>query len=221
MDLEKFEKMAKIVNEDIEKFVGSSLMYYLSEMAEVKDLMAAASKILPEHREFFETIYTKVGYMSRSDCISAMRHLFRILEIEKQSENSIKDLKIFQSAEEKLRESSLSFQKEDFPSCVHNLNTALELVLKDKIGIPATITGINTSNIIDLLTKHKVQPYLYLEEARKHVLVIDNKIKHQGYCPTKVDCINGIKAIEEVVAKLRNMEMKLTEDVRNKIYEGL
>jgi hypothetical protein len=106
-------------------------------------------------------------------------------------------------------------------STFHNLNTALELVLKDKLGIPATITGINTSNIMDVLTKYKVEPYLYLEEVRKHVLVIDNKIKHQGYCPSKIDCINGIKAMEELIAKLRNTDIELTEEIKNKIYEGL
>ena len=130
-------------------------------------------------------------------------------------------MKIFESAEEKIKQASLSFRNNEYTSTFHNLNTALELVLKDKIGIPTTITKINTSRIIDILFKHKVKPYLYLVEARKHVLLIDNKIKDQGYSPSKIDSINGIKAMEELISKLRGKEIKLTEEIRNKIYQGL
>jgi hypothetical protein len=62
---------------------------------------------------------------------------------------------------------------------------------------------------------------LYLDEVRKRVIDIDNKVKHQGYCPSKIESINGIKAMEELIAKLRNMDMKLTDEIKNKIYEGL
>jgi hypothetical protein len=95
------------------------------------------------------------------------------------------------------------------------------LVLKDKLGIPMTITKINTSNIIDILIKHKIEPYLYLAETRKHILLIDNKIKHQGFSPSKADCINAIKAMEELIFRLKNKEIELNEDIKSKIYEGL
>jgi len=84
-----------------------------------------------------------------------------------------------------------------------------------KVGIPTTITKINTPKIIDVLVKHKVEPYLYLAEAKKRIVMIDNKIKHQGYLPSKIDCIHGIKAMEEVISKFR------TKEIKNKIYEGL
>jgi len=113
------------------------------------------------------------------------------------------------------------FGKEDYSSVVHNLNTVLELVLKDKVGIPTTITKINTSTIIDILVKEKVEPHLYLVEAKKHVLRIDNKIKHQSYSPSKIDCINAIKVMEELISRLRGKELKLSEETRNKIYQAL
>jgi len=43
----------------------------------------------------------------------------------------------------------------------------------------------------------------------------------QGYKPSKIDCINGIKAVEELSSEFRTEEIKLTEEIRNKIYEGL
>lgn len=225
MDLEKLEQLARIVFENLGKYSNYDRVAGYDDLeAEVKNLMSVAIQTLPEHKELFTVAYCKIDEtygLKIDDARSVVSHLLEIILIEKIAEARIKQFRVFESAEEKLKQGSLSFQKEDYPSCIHSLNTALELVLKDKLGIPATITGINTSNIMDVLTKHKVEPYLYLEEARKHVLLIDNKIKHQGYSPSKVDCINGIKAMEEVIAKLRNVDMKLSEEVRNKIYEGL
>gem|GEM_PF-2037057 len=140
---------------------------------------------------------------------------------EKESKLLIKEMKIFDSADEKMKQAKICFQNEDYPSVLHSLNTSLELVLKGKLGIPATITNINTSNIIDILAKYKIEPYLYLIEARKYVLTIDNKIKHTGYSPSKIDCINSMKAMEELIGKLRNINLELSEEIRNKIFEGL
>jgi HEPN domain-containing protein len=183
--------------------------------------MAIALESLPEHRELFQAAYKKASGLDALEVNSIIGHLLEILEMEKISQVKIGETKIFESAEEKLKQAGISFRKEDYTSAIHNLNTALELILKDKVGIPSTITGINTSNVIDLLTKYKVKPHLYLEEARKHVLLIDNKIKHNAYSPSKPDCINGIKAMEELIAKLRNTDLELTEEIKNKIYEGL
>jgi HEPN domain-containing protein len=221
MDLEKLEKLARLVLKDLSKEYSYMFQNDPHLASEFSNLMAVASQTFPEHQTLFLSAFKNTNRFNSNDAISLIHHLLDILEIEKAGKKDIEQIRIFEGAGEKLKQASLSFKKEDYPSTMNNLNTALELVLKDKLGIPATITGINTSNIIDILTKHKVDPYLYLEEARKHVLVIDNKIKHQGYCPTKIDCINGIKAMEELIAKLRNVDMKLNEEVRNKIYEGL
>lgn len=225
MDLEKLEKMAKLVLQKLSSQDSTGAVYYYDELrAEFRNLMKVASMVLPEHTELFSDAYVgSQHYMGINigETCGIINHLLQIIEIEKTSEKKVKELKIFEGAEEKLKQAGLSFRKDDYPSTFHNLNIALELILKDKIGIPTTITKIDTSNIIDVLVKYKVEPFLYLTEARKHVLVIDNKIKHQGYSPSKVDCINGIKAMEELISKLRNKEIELTEDIKNKIYEGL
>jgi hypothetical protein len=181
--------------------------------------MVISSNTLPEYETLFTSAIRIIGNID--DANSVIRHLLDILEIEKESKVLIKEMKIFDSADEKMKQAGLCFQSEDYPSVFHNLNTTLELVLKDKLNIPTTITNINTSNIVDVLVKYKVEPYLYLTEAKKHVLTIDNKIKHQGYSPSKIDAINGIKAMEDLISKLRNKELVLTDEVRNKICEGL
>ena len=220
MDIEKLEKMARLVLEDLKRYSGS-LSYFPEARAEIKNLMIIASKILTDHQAFFEGVCGQIKSYGTSEARHAVYHLLAILDIEKTSEAKVKEMKIFESADEKLKQSSLSFRKDDYTSAFHNLNTALELVLKDKLGIPMTITKINTSRIIDILVKYKIEPHLYLAESKKRVVTIDNKVKHQGYSPSKIDCINGIKAMEELISRLRNTEIRLAEEVRNKIYEGL
>jgi len=222
MDIKKLEKMIEIVGVNLSKCNASAPLYYYDERkAEVANLMSIATKALPEHETFFSSIKLQIIGIKIHEVFEAIDHIKAILRIEKESEKKIKEMKIFEGANEKLKKANLSFRKGDYVSTFHNLNSTLELVLKDKLGIPTTITKVNTSNIIDILVKHKVEPYLYLIEARKHILFIDNKIKHQGYSPSKIDCINGIKAMEELISKLRGKEIKLTEEIRKKIYQGL
>lgn len=230
MDLEKLEKMVRLVLNDLSVFSSDyKLVHEETRTAKVKNVINLSHKSLPEHEDFLVAIYRQID-MDRNRSYpsftiqkakSALNHILRIIEIEKAGETKIKEMKIFESANEKMKQANFSFRKEDYTSVFHNLNTALELVLKDKLGIPVTITKINTSKIIDVLVKHKVEPHLYLAEAKKHVLIVDNKIKHQGYSPSKIDCINGIKTMEELISKLRGKEIKLTEEIRNKIYQGL
>lgn len=95
------------------------------------------------------------------------------------------------------------------------------MVLKEKLRIPLTITNVNTAKIVDILVKHKIEPYLYLSEAKRRITDITNKIKHSGYIPSKSDCIFAIKAMEELLAQLKATTMELSEEVKDKIHEGL
>lgn len=130
-------------------------------------------------------------------------------------------MKIFESGEEKLKQAGLTFKSEDYVSTFNNLNSAFELIIKDKIGIPTTIPNVNTANIIEVLVKHEIETYLYLNEDRKRVIDIDNKVKHQGYSPSKIEAINGITAMENLVSHLRKLDLNIPDDARSKICEGL
>jgi len=67
----------------------------------------------------------------------------------------------------------------------------------------------------------KIGPYLHLAETKKHLCQIDNKIKHQGYSPNKVDCINALKALEDLENMLKKEELKLDDRIKQKIYSGI
>jgi HEPN domain-containing protein len=223
MDLETLEKLARSLQEKLSGFRERSVdvRIYRATQAKLRNLLVISSKAFSEYDAFFKSVASDLETLDTHDSLETVEHILEILEIEKSSEAKIKGMKIFEGAEDKMKQAGLSFRKDDYPPTFHNLNTALELVLKDRLGIPTTITKINTSKIIDILVKHKVEPYLYLKEVKKRVLVIDNKIKHQGYSPSKIDCINGIKVMEELISRLRDKKIKLTEEIRNEIYRGL
>lgn len=224
MDLEKLEKMAKLVLKDLSSEEFGEVSDYDDLTVKLKNLMALGIKTLPEHQELFVGTHASIKGdrgISIGEACSVIRHLLDIIEIEKMGKRKIEGMKVFESAEEKMKQAGLSFRNEDCSSAFNNLNTALELVLKDKCGIPTTITGINTSNVIDLLVKEKTEPYAHFREARKRVTEIANRVKHQGYVPSKSETILGMKAMEELISKLRDKEIKLTEEVRKKIYDGL
>lgn len=222
MDLNKLEKVAKLTLSElpiVDSYQSDGFYRFPEQAARFRNLMMMAQKTLPDYSHFFATSANNISYISHAK--SVIEHLLKIIAIERQSSILTEDMKIFDSAEEKMKQANICFQKEDYPSALNNLNTTLELVLKDKVGIPTTITNINTSNIIDILAKYKIEPFLYLLEARKYVLNIDNKIKHTGYSPSKIDCINGMKAIEGLISKLRSSNIILTEEQRNKIFDGI
>lgn len=242
MNLEKLERMVDIVLRDLEvedrkrepkrdsygyvKHKPTKELRFIPQMeARVKNLMNLAIKVLPDHQDLFTVTYGKINakysQLTTSDAISVLKHLQEIIQIEKTSEAKIEAMKIFESVEEKMKQVNLAFRKEEYNSCFNNLNTALELVLKEKLRIPLTITKVNTAKIVDILVKHRIEPYLYLSEAKKHITDIANKIKHSAYVPSKSDCISAIKAMEELFAQTKTTTMELPEEVRKKIYEGL
>lgn len=227
MNPKKFEKVVISVKRDLKNFDGTYISRITNSTlyAKVKNLITLSLNTLPEHKTFLTTAWDNWDHhtygRSKLEIISIIDYILELLRLEKSAQSKIAEMKIFESANEKFKQAVQSFQKGDYSSTIHNLNTALELILKDKLEIPTTITKINTSKIIDIGVKYELGPYTYLSEAKKHVCLVDNKIKHQGYSPSKIDCINGIKVMEELISKFRDKEIKLTEEIRKKIYAGI
>ncbi|UCE16674.1 MAG: hypothetical protein JSV12_03460, partial [Candidatus Bathyarchaeota archaeon] len=178
MNLEKLGELALLVQKNLyirkaEGYSSYAVSTFPELEARVKNLMKVAQSSLPEHKELFSITYNKINAqysrLQVRDAISTVEHLLEILKIERSSEAKIEGMKIFESAKEKMKQVNLAFRKGDYASCFNNLNTSLELVLKDKLRIPLTITKVNTAKIVDILVKHKVEPYLYLDETKKHI----------------------------------------------------
>ena len=152
---------------------------------------------------------------------SSLEYIMKLGALQRNIDKKNREGKVFATAEEKLKESAASLSRDDFVGVINNLNTSLELALKDRLGIPNTISKVRTGRIIDVLVARKLGPYRYLIEAQKHVLQLDNKVKHQGYLPSKADCINALKAMEDLLQKLKAWRVKLTKEVQNEVFEAL
>ena len=110
MDLEKLETIAKLVLKDLSgysRYTELGINPHLE--ARVKNLINLAHKSLPEHEELLVTAYRELRYVGQAN--SVITHLLEILEIEKSSKMKIKEMKIFESAEEKMKQAGLSFRK--------------------------------------------------------------------------------------------------------------
>lgn len=182
------------------------------------NLISIATKELPEHKVFFNSEWAERYSINVSDAAEFCDYILELLELKTRSEKRIHERKIFQEADDKLKEAGVSFSKGDSTSVINNLNTCIELALKDKLDIPITITKINTDKIIDICMAHKVGPVEYLKEIKKHVLEIDNKIKHQGYSPSRKDCVDAIKATEGFLKKAKKYSFKVKGEIKEKIY---
>jgi hypothetical protein len=224
MDLDKLEKLAQLVLKGFPQYT-TELKYHPDAFAKFNNLMTIANDVMPEYNTLFCTSIKNSANTPCDDAITVIEHLLQLIKLERDSFDmakvSAKDTKIFDNVEEKLKQGVSHFKREDYVSTFNNLNSAFELIVKDKVGIPSTIPNINTANIIEVLVKYKMEPYLYLNEVRKRVIDIDNKVKHQGYSPSKIDAINGIKAMEDLIGQLKDRELILSNEVRAKICEGL
>ncbi len=227
MNLKQFKRLVNETKRTIEKRASNTSNTILdilsyTEQAAIENIIQLSPKFLPEHKAFFERAlqdWKSDPFKNSRFALEILNYILKLLKLEESAKKELDNMKIFSSSEDKLKQSVISFRNEDYPSTINNLNTALELLLKDKLGIPTTISKINTVKIIEILVKHKIGPYTHFQEAKKHICLLDNKIKHQGYCPTTIECINGIKVMEELISKLRNVNLELDKEVRKKIYK--
>lgn len=102
----------------------SSASFSLNPQIAIKfrNLMAVAMGSLPEHRTLFNFANNTIGTCGEARPV--ILHLLQIISIEKQSDSLVKEMKIFASAEEKMKQAASSFQSEDYVSTFNNLNTS-------------------------------------------------------------------------------------------------
>lgn len=150
--------------------------------------------------------------------IGVLNYILKLLSI---NFPDLIEKKILEDAQDKLKEAGISFENDDFSSVISKLNTGIELALKEELDIPMTISKINTRKILDICIAHNIGPKVYLPELIKHVIDVDNKIKHQGYNATKKDAINAISAFEGFIKKIKKYPFNVNSEIRDNIFSGL
>ena len=91
IDIEKLKKMTVLINKKIENIQTSgynpSLLSHPSELAEVRNLLTLAGKILTERRIYYENNIEKAGFSSfhLSDTLDVLGNILEIIEIRNQT----------------------------------------------------------------------------------------------------------------------------------------
>ncbi|MHB1830737.1 MAG: hypothetical protein ACYCO0_05080 [Candidatus Micrarchaeaceae archaeon] len=180
---------------------------------------------LPNHATFFNKVLFELQHNSSHYKLTyakeAIDYIIDMLLLEEGFKGKSEDLKLFKSADDKIKEAAVGFKEQDWNGSLNDLNTALELLLKERLSIPSTITDIHTGWIIDFLVKINKGPTRFLTEAKNKICRFDNKVKHTGYSPDKIDCVNAIKAIEELRRELESSKINLTADEEKELFKGI
>ena len=216
----KNEALKTIIQEYLQEIKSQTAFSYNSDLSyRYLDILNNARKLLPDNESYITKLILEYnqGYPIRTQFINdCLNYILRLISINYST--VVENKKILQDAEDKLLEAGISLEHEDFTSVINNLNTATELALKEEIDIPLTIRGIDTRNIIEICIAQEVGPKEFLQELIKHVLEIDNKIKHQGYKADQKDAINAISAFEGFLKRIKKTQFNVSEEIRQKIF---
>lgn len=170
---------------------------------------------------FLESVLKEAESVQVNRASDVCDYILRMIEIENEFERDAESGSIFSSAEDKMKEALLSFKSGDFSGTIGSLNTCLEIALKDKLKIPTTVKQINTLNLLEICAKHKIWQPEFLAQAKKHVLDIDNEIKHRALKAEKKDAILALKSMEDLMGEMKKADVAVADEVREKIYSLL
>ncbi len=170
---------------------------------------------------FLESIHKEIETVQVSRAGEVCEYMLKMIDIEMDVEKDMASGSIFHTVDGKMEEAALAFRNGDFSGAIGSLNTCLEIALKDRLKIPSTIKQINTLNLIEICAKHKIWQPEFLAQAKKHVLDIDNEIKHRALKAEKKDAILALKSMEDLMGEMKKTDVAITDGVREKIYSLL
>lgn len=221
MDIPELKVLINHLREEIIEVNTYSTGEIMNEavLNKYRNLIVLCGGHLEEHETFLNHSY---GIRNKKDIFSSLSYLELLFDlVEKQNSKSKKNGSSFlYEAREKWEQACVAFNRGDYPGVSNNLNTCIELALKDVLDIPTTIKGIKTSNLIDIMIADSVGPVAYLKEVKTHVLM-DNLVKHQGLSPVEYRSGMAIKATDNLLKKLPSNPIALSQATSEKIWKGI
>jgi hypothetical protein len=193
------------------------------DYAKIADLVEIASKALPEHDGFFKRFKKQFLMNFPYDVIQPSivegfcDYVIELIDAERMAGQKEKEGKLFLSADDKIVQAGKAFRREDRTGVFNELNTAVELMLKKKLGIPITIKKINNAKILDVLIAEGIGPGDFLKAVRK-CLCLTGDVKHRAFNPTEQQCVLALASVEELRRELEKAPIGLPEKVKEKIF---
>jgi hypothetical protein len=113
---------------------------------------------------------------------------------------------------------SLALKNEDYPSVYNNLNSALELLLRENLSISQVIPTVNSSDVIKAFEAKKIEPYSLLSKAETSISGLGEKVKKDGK-PTRADCVAALLAMDDLESQLKKSPIALSKAQRDEILK--
>ncbi len=227
-DIERLKKLIKIFENRLktEKTVYSlDGNYYKNPSVYFlfKDILEMARKCMPDDETFFINSLNHLDRYSETYLLekflkTTLSYTKDLIKLYEETETLKSEGKLFLSAREKYKMAEKSFGIDDKPAVFSNLTTALELAIKEKLEIPATIPNIHIRAILKFFVKKKILPR-YSKQILKKIPDLRNPSIHQGFNPSRKDCIDAIKSVDEFLSKLetKKIHKKIIEEAINLI----
>ncbi len=191
------------------------------QQSKFMDILKQANGFLGSISFFIESTLKEAESVQVNRASDVCEYILKMLDIEMYADKDVESGSIFHTVGDKMEEAALAFRNGDFSGAIGSLNTCLEIALKEKLKIPSTIKQINTLNLIEICAKHKIWQPEFLAQAKKHILDIDNEIKHRALKAEKKDAILALKSMEDLIGEMKKSDVAVDKNVRGKIYSLL
>jgi hypothetical protein len=233
MKYKALEHLAQTLRDDLVEYTPNEwLQNKPVEYAKFQNLLTLAMKLLPCNRAYFKAYWEATGHritplygeaehwINVREARKVIEDIFGFISFERTIEGEIKQGNLFHSAEEKLELAGIAFRNQSWPDVFTNIHSAVELALKEKLGIPLTIPEIKLGNVIEICVKEEIGPYRFMAQVKKYCF-LDNQVKHVGYKADQVDCTRALKSVEDLFRELKKSEIKLTPAAESKIFANV
>ena len=193
-------------------------------LSQLKIVISLFMTLLPSYQKTIAEEYNSVtnrGYSYPRDfqIYRLLEHCIDLLDISFVGEEEIEEGHVFLGIKEKLKQAGQSFRNNDYPGLFSSLHTAVELTIKDRLGIPLNIGEIKIGRVIGVCIKKNVFPNTgaLLKDLDEKICQIDNDIKHKGYNPSPDQSSKALLVAEQSLRLLEKASPILDKKTREEI----
>jgi len=217
--------LVKYMKTDYEGYDATEHYYkdFPRVLSQLKIIISSFVILLPSHEQIIKSEYNSItsSFYSPRDfqIYRLLEHCIDLLEIGFSGEEEIEGGQVFLGIKEKLKQAGQSFRNQDYSGLFSSLHTAVELTIKDKLGIPLNIGEIKIGRVIGVCIRNRVFPgrETMLKDLNEKICQIDNKVKHFGYNPSPDEADKALLVAEQSLRVLEKDSPNLEEGVRKEI----
>ena len=158
-------------------------------VSELNIILNLVCSILRPYKYILEREYSQLfsyGPVAGHNIELFLEHTLDLLDIQLTGENEIEEGNIFLGIEEKMKRANKSANEGNAEGLFSNLHTAIEVLLKDKLGISLNMDAARLGKVLGICIRHDVfkGKANILRQLDAKMCEIDNKMQHTAYNPS-------------------------------------